>query len=69
MQKKENILSKNNGAYNLLWQDREKERRVGAEAGKPGQDQPSVPSVPHKGVWILFYWQWVNLGVFRRKIT
>lgn len=44
MQKKENILSKNNGAYNLLWQDREKERTVGAEAGKSGQDQPSGPS-------------------------
>lgn len=41
---------------------------VDAEAEKSGQNQPEVPSVPCKGVWILFYWQWVNAGVFRMEI-
>ena len=41
---------------------------VDAEAENSGQNQPEVPAVPRKGVWILFYWQWVNAGGFRREI-
>ena len=45
---KETVHSKQkNGACNLLWLDQDNGRMVGAEAGKSGQDQPDVPSVPH----------------------